>query len=110
MRHLQRPLAGRKLLPGGCPVRPLGAGYDADRWAQRGLFAYRRRGRRVDPGPAIPPADRKEIKQSSNRLDAIFANRCSDCHQPHDFAPPLRMPSVGFAMLFGSEVGPGQIG
>ena len=33
-----------------------------------------------------------------------------DCHQRHDFALPLRMPSVGFAVLFGSGVGPGQIG
>ena len=30
--------------------------------------------------------------------------------QPRDFALPLRMPSVGFAILFGSGVGPGQIG
>ena len=27
------------------------------------LFAYRGRGRRIDPGPAIPPADRKQIKR-----------------------------------------------
>ena len=27
------------------------------------LFAYRRRRRRIDPGPAIPSADRKEIKR-----------------------------------------------
>jgi len=27
------------------------------------LFAYRGRGRRIDPGPAIPPADRKKIKR-----------------------------------------------
>ena len=73
-------------------------------------------------------------EQSSNRLDAIFADRSSDCHQPHGLqgrlarstavrffavlsraralraitqsapALPLRMPSVGFAMLFGSGV------
>jgi hypothetical protein len=36
------------------------------------------------------------MKQSSNRLDTILADRNSDCHQPHDFALPLPMPLAGF--------------
>ena len=76
------------------------------------LFAYRRFGDGELTQDLLyrPPIERKlSDEQSSSRLDTILADRNSDCHQPHDFALPLRMPSVGFAVLFGSGIGPGQI-
>ena len=53
-----------------------------------------------------PPIESKlSDEPSSNRLDTILADRNSDCHQPNDFALPLPMPLVGFAVRFGSGTG-----
>ena len=47
---------------------------------------------------------------ATRRLAAILAGERVGARPGVPRALPLRMPSVGFAVLFGSGVGPGQIG